>query len=186
MGPGPPRAGLPGAEASPWVAPPGRCPTGCVCLDCLAESGSVTSRSGLRGWLGDDAGPGGRGGTPVCPAAGEGPHKAQGQSCPGDPGGGEKGVLSQPPVEPRPGWTRGSEWCQLSRRTSPGPGGAGRRDAPTQPWGPWVPSLPVIATGGPGEAGLCQKLCRACGCVQQYAPRASALPSGCSWDELCC
>lgn len=169
------------------MAPPGRCPTGCVCVDCLAEESLCDFKLRFERMAQRGCQPRRQGRRRLSALRlGEGPHKAQDQSCPGDPGGGEKGVLSQPPVEPRSGWTWGSEWRQLSRRTSPGPGGAGRRDAPTQAWGPWVPSLPAIVSGGPGEAGLCQKLCRACGCVQQYAPRASALPSGCSWDELCC
>ena len=119
---------------------------------------------------------------------GEGPHKAQNQSCPWDPGGGEKGVLSQQPVEPRPGWIPGGRLAPAEPQDQPCPGRSGYL-APTQAQGLWLPSPPAVVTGDPGEAGLCQKLCRACGrstaaCPQslprppQWAPTSSRLLKG--------
>lgn len=103
----------------------------------LPKSRSVTSSSGLRGWLGEDAGPGGREGD-TCLPCGWGRDHIRPRTSPalGTQAEARRGCSPSRQWSPGQGGHRGSEWHQLSCRTSPGPGGAGRRDTPTQAWGP--------------------------------------------------
>lgn len=97
----------------------------------LQKSHSVTSSSGLGGWLGEGACPGSRAGG-TCLPCGWGRDHTRPRTSPahGTQVEVRRGCSPSSQWSPDQGGSRGADWHQLSRRTSPVPGGVGTSPLP--------------------------------------------------------